>query len=535
MVVRFPDPYQVTAPHTPTKRRRKRPTLGPMAELLRASALSGNGAYEGASRAHPRDQWLPALRSADADLFPDLAIGRARSRDIARNGLGHGNLTTLVNHVIGHRGLWPQSRLSPDLFGGDREKARNVERQIERAIKRKSCRMDAEGRLSRAQLHRLTYRSMLESGDVGWHLIPGPDGDPIIEVIEADRIMTPPGKGPKDGIREGVERDANGAPVAYWVARTHPGDSYQSVRDRKDNIVRVHRFDEVGRPRFILFMESLRPGQTRGMPAFLPCADRYDDRAQGVKAALYQAITSAFLGFVIEQDDNTEAEELDVDEEGRQFEEWDYGAVKRLQPGQRLTAPNISRPGPELANFINATNGEIGASLGMPVEMVSLDFSKTTWHAARQGGLELSRNVRARQEHVVDCGIRIVDQIFVENAVLRGEIEGLTPDMFYSDPESFLDLRYQYPVRGLVNPGEETRASIEAIGAGLSTLHDECAAKGMDYQENLEQLRREQDLKDDLALTTPQVSQQSAQPQQQQPQDDQPDDGDPQDEEDDAQ
>lgn len=486
-----------------------------MAELLRGtSALAGNGAYEGASRAHPRDGWQPALRSADADLFPDLALGRARSRDIARNGLGYGNLTTLVNHVIGHRGLWPQSRLAPELFGGNRELARSVERQIERVIRRKSVRMDSEGRLSRAQLHRLTFRSMLESGDVGWHLLPGPDGDPIIEVIEADRVMTPPGKRPEDRIREGVERDANGVPVAYWVARTHPGDSYQSIKDRKENVVRVPRFDELGRPRFIMFMETLRPGQTRGMPAFLPCADRYDDRAQGVKAALYQAITSAFLGFVLEQDDNAEAEELDVDEEGRQFEEWDYGAVKRLQPGQRLTAPNISRPGPELANFINATNGEIGASLGMPVEMVSLDFSKTTWHAARQGGLELSRNVRARQEHFVDCGLRIVDQIFVENAVLRGEIKGLTPELFYSDPEAFLDLRYQFPVRGLVNPGEETRASIEAIGAGLSTLHDECAAKGMDYQENLEQLRREMDLKEDLGLSAASAPSPTAQPQQ---------------------
>lgn len=467
---------------------------------LDIGALSGGSAFEGASRSHPRDGWIPALRSADADLFPDLRLARARSRDIARNGLGKGNLGTLVNHVIGHRGLWPQSRLSADLFGGNEEQAREAERQIEQAIKRKSYRMDAEGRLSRAQLHRLTFRSMLESGDVGWHLIPGPDGDPIIELIEADRITTPPERSTADGVREGVERDAFGAPVAYWVAVTHPGDSFESFKRRLE-FRRVPRFDADGRPRFIHFMVQDRPGQTRGIPEFLACADRYDDHAQGVKAALYQAVTSAFLGFVLEQDETVDEEDLEVDDEGNQFETWDYGTTKRLRPGQRLTTPGVSRPGPELANFISATRGEIASSLGIPVEMVAMDFSKTTWHAARQGGLELSRNVRARQEHFVDCGIRIVDQILIENAVLRGEIPAISPELFYSDPQSFLELRYQLPVRGLVNPGEETTSAIAAIDGSLSTLSEECAAKGLDWQEVLEQRAREKSAIDRLGLT----------------------------------
>ena len=475
-----------------TGKKVRKPRILSMHQKLGIGAL--NGAFEGAGRSHPRQDWVPALRSADADLFPDLALGRARSRDIARNGLGKGNLKTLVNHVIGHRGLWPQSRLSAELFGGNEELAREAERQIEKVIKRKSKRMDTEGRLSRAQLHRLTFASMLESGDVGWHLIPGPDGDPIIELIEADRIATPPTKTTADGVREGVERDARGVPIAYHVAVTHPGDTFATFRQRQLEFARVPRFDQDGRPRFILFMEMARPGQTRGIPEFLGCADRYDDRAQGVKAALYQAVTSSFLGFTVEQDEHVDDEDLTLDDEGNQFEEWQYGTIKKLAPGQRLTTPNISRPGPELANFIQATNGEIGASLGMPVEMVSLDFSKTTWHAARQGGLELSRNVRARQEHFVDCGIRLVDQILIENAVLRGEIPAISPELFYSDAEAFLDsLHYQFPVRGLVNPGEETSSAVKAIDSGLSTLAEECAAKGLDWQDVLEQRKRETD------------------------------------------
>ena len=91
--------------------------------------------YEAAAMDRIRGGWLPGNASADSDLLPNLPLIRARSRDTARNGLGAGVIRTLVDHIIGHRGLVPQSKLDPELFGGDAERARRAERQIEAAIK----------------------------------------------------------------------------------------------------------------------------------------------------------------------------------------------------------------------------------------------------------------------------------------------------------------------------------------------------------------------------------------------------------------
>ncbi len=46
--------------------------------------------------------WRPALRSADADLLPELATLVARTRDLIRNnGLASGAVQTHLDHIIG--------------------------------------------------------------------------------------------------------------------------------------------------------------------------------------------------------------------------------------------------------------------------------------------------------------------------------------------------------------------------------------------------------------------------------------------------
>ncbi len=57
------------------------------------------------------------------------------------------------------------------------------------------------------------------------------------------------------------------------------------------------------------------------------------------------------------------------------------------------------------------------------------------------------------------------------------------------------------PGRGWVDPVKEAKAAHLRMQIGLSTLEDECASQGLDWEEVLEQLAREKAKITELGLT----------------------------------
>jgi len=90
-----------------------------------------------------------------------------------------------------------------------------------------------------------------------------------------------------------------------------------------------------------------------------------------------------------------------------------------------------------------------------------------------------------------------VYEMFLEEAYLLGE---LPIQNFY---ESRLDLtraRWIAPGWGWVDPTKEVEASRSSVDGNLSTLADECAALGKDWEEVMEQKAREEKKRKELGL-----------------------------------
>jgi capsid protein len=64
------------------------------------------------------------------------------------------------------------------------------------------------------------------------------------------------------------------------------------------------------------------------------------------------------------------------------------------------------------------------------------------------------------------------------------------PD-FYERRAAWTRCKWIGPGRGWVDPVKEAKAAQLRMQIGLSTLEDECAAQGLDWEEVLEQLARE--------------------------------------------
>jgi capsid protein len=95
--------------------------------------------------------------------------------------------------------------------------------------------------------------------------------------------------------------------------------------------------------------------------------------------------------------------------------------------------------------------------------------------------------------------------MLLEEAYLKGELPILD---FYQNRDAYVRTRWIAPGWQWVDPENEVKASTEAVNNNLSTLAEEAAAQGQDWEENLEQRARElkkiKDLEEkyDIEMTT---------------------------------
>jgi capsid protein len=87
--------------------------------------------------------------------------------------------------------------------------------------------------------------------------------------------------------------------------------------------------------------------------------------------------------------------------------------------------------------------------------------------------------------------------MFLEEAYLLGE---LPIQNFYENRLDLTRARWIAPGWGWVDPTKEVEASRSSVDGNLSTLADECAALGKDWEEVMEQKAREEKKRKELGL-----------------------------------
>jgi capsid protein len=85
-------------------------------------------------------------------------------------------------------------------------------------------------------------------------------------------------------------------------------------------------------------------------------------------------------------------------------------------------------------------------------------------------------------------GPKPVYELWLEEAINKGIVDA--PD-FYERRAAWTRCKWIGPGRGWVDPVKEAKAAQLRMQIGLSTLEDECASQGLDWEEVLEQLARE--------------------------------------------
>lgn len=458
------------------------------------------GGYTGGRKdRRSMSQWAARGGSADADLLPDLPTLRARSRDLARNApLAAGALNTVVTNTIG-TGLKVQPKIDRELLGfNDETAADRWERDAARVFQlwAGSPACDVTGTQDFIGLQNLAFRSTLESGDVFAvkRFIERP-GEPFgyrLQMIEADRVSNPRFQG--DGsalesgntIAAGVERDADGRAVAYWLTASHPG----AIRPKVQKWSRLEAFRPSGGRNVLHLFDRRRPGQARGVPYLAPVIESLKELDKYTEAERMAAVVSAMFTVFIKSEGSAGMPPIDSDIQstGASASDKDIklasGMILELNKGEDIVTADPGRPNQAFDQFVLAILRQVGAALELPLELVIKHFT-ASYSASRAAMLEAFKFFKARRQWLTGNFCQPCYEDVLIEAVARGML--IAPG-FFDHPaiaRAWSAAEWVGPAQGQIDPLKEVNAAEKRVNLGVSTLERETAElTGGDWEQN---------------------------------------------------
>jgi|WetSurMetagenome_2_1015567.scaffolds.fasta_scaffold01576_12 lambda family phage portal protein len=481
-------------------------------------ASQNDTAHYAASReARELKTWNPYLASPDADMWGELDTLVARQRDIVRNhGLASGAIQTLVDNVIGTGFMLapkPNIRVLRWTREKGREWARDVAAQFRTWANTKDC--DVAGEMNFGSMTALAFRTGLMHGEAlalpYYFERPGEPWRTRLQLVDPDRLGTPGDKTADPNVRMGIEVDAYGAPVAYYISKRHPVDIGYRVLGFND-YERIPARTEFGRRRVLHIHDRERTGQTRGKPIMSSVLPRFrmlsDYQRNEMKSAIVNSMIAAFVESPISGEqlvdmfggpsgDRSAGFKKYTGERAAWESKLDGGAVIPLFPGDKVTSFTPSRPNDIFGSFIETIAREIGVATGMPYELIMKDFSKTSYASVRAALMEAWRFFASRRKWMTDNWLQPVYELWLEEAINRGAISA---PGFYAQRAAYCDSQWIGSAKGYVDPVREAQAAEDRMRIGVSTLEREAAEQGADWEEILEQRAVELQLMRDLDI-----------------------------------
>ena len=473
--------------------------------LQSRAVMSVLGSWTGASYSRRQtSQWKPWAWDADTDIVFDLNTLRSRSRDLVRsNPLAGGAIETNQVNVVGP-GLSLQARLNRDILNLSDEQADAWEQraELEWRLFFETREADCARTLNGHEIANLVFRSTLESGDAFTMLprfVRGATPYRLrLQVVEADRVSNRDGAADRPDLVQGVEKDANGAPVRYHIQDQHPGMMLPAgTRTRTWTLVDAYG-QRTGLPNILHHYRPRRPGQTRGVPYLAPVIEQLKMIDRYSEAELMAAVISAmFTVFIKSGTGEMPMPMQPTTETGAASTDTDLklasGAIVGLRPGEDITVADPKRPNSSFDPFFLAITRQIGIALGIPYEVLIKHFT-ASYSAARAALLDAWKHFASWRTWLVTSFYQPVYEVFLYEAIASGRISA---PGFFADPLvrlAYSGARWIGPSPGQINPTDEVNAAEKRIGLALSTRAEETAAlTGGDFETNLRQIRKEKE------------------------------------------
>lgn len=431
--------------------------------------------YEGAApRTRSAKPWTPPSSSANAEIGSALTMLRNRSRDLVRNNaMAAALVRRLPPKVIG-KGVRP--RLIGQPAPVKAEALDGWERFVE------NC--DPEGLVDFHGIQRLAFRTVMESGEALVRLIPGDAQAPLqLRVLEPDFIdLSRSGRVEGGGWAvQGVEYNARGQRIAYWLHDEHPGAAWP-IRSARLQSRRVPA------EQILPVMEVRRPGQVHGVPWLTPAVCKLKDIEELEEARYWRKRTEALFSVFVRTDPEVTLTGERQEREGKQIENMAPAVVHYLNQGEdvEFASPPASEGD---VDWLIMQLQAVAAAVGVPYHLLTGDLRQANYSSLRAGNLDMWALIDDWQEMLIGQLCRRVwaslDSISWSAGLRRQSV-----------PRAGWDV----PERPMVDPHKDAAATLLELRMGRKTLPEVLSGRGRDPEEVLAELAAWNGRLDDLGI-----------------------------------
>lgn len=435
-----------------------------------------------ATNRHTENHWLFADAS-DADSLIRLGLPTLRNRaryEVRNNSYAEGIIDTLVNEVISTgAGLQFQS--------GEGEDA---DKEVEEKFYLWSLLCDIEGKQSFGEIQQLA--GVRQQCDAGEGLIALMNAkrerswvrarrEPQLRLrtIEPDRLTTPLGLAAGNlmggKIRDGIEYDEDGKPAFYYILKRHPGSTM--------NLGNFGEYDKVPASQVMHLYRLKRAGQSRGVPWITPALMLFAQLRRYTLATIDAAETAANVSGAIETEPGTDEDNIEIGDEveiPRNSLLTIPGKLGQIKPEHPSTTYKMFK-----AEIIN----EIARCVSMPYNIAAANSSEYNYASGRldhQSFNKFKKTVRGWIE------LKLNNPVLF--AWLREAL--LIPGFFkyYKGRNLTATIpQWNWPDSGHADPMKEARGQEIRLKNLTTNLKTEYAAMGLDWEQAIEQRKKEID------------------------------------------
>lgn len=502
-------------------------------DLMRKFTNSGYS-HNGASvKKKSMQGWNSTSRSPQEDIGDNLDLLRQRSRDLyMAGGIGTGAIKKNQTNVLGS-GLTLKCQLNHRMLGISAEEAKEWEEKTEFEFDLwASSKIDITGLNDFYDAQRIMLTGWLMNGDslaVSKYTDQAEVLNPYrlrLHLVEADRLNNPQQSTSYsiqfmgdnvsqyiqllDGraIRNGIETDAEGKVIAYWIANKYPNSTIPSNKIMQ--WARVEAINPVnGLPNVLFIMDPERAEQYRGVPYLAPVIEQVKQMNRYTEAEIAAAIINSFFTAFIKVDGPKnekpfgesipEDDQIDLlPEERLASYEMGPGTINVLGQGEDVEFGDPRHPTAGFETFTKTMAKLAGASLDMPYEVL-LSVFNSSYSASRAALLQAWRSFRDRRDWFAHDFCQPIYETWLFEAVATGRIKA---PGFLTDPikrKLWSKALWVGPSPGQIDPVKEVNASILKVKHGYSTNERETTElTGMDWDQNIDVLRREREMMADL-------------------------------------
>lgn len=425
---------------------------------------------DGAENTNTRgSSWLASRLSVDSALEQDLDTLRRNSRELYRTDAIGGAVDTRKNLVVSY-GFTPQAKIGErKKLGITADQAEKWNEELEEVYERIYLKISKCGTRSLWQLCRLVEGCHGFDGESVTILSDRGDADkPIpltLEVVDTERLSTPPEMIGNPLVRLGVEHDQSGKIVAYHIQDRHPGDTI-------DIKLTWTRYPV---ERVLHVFEQWFAGQTRAFPWLTRAINKAKDAKDLDEAAIIAAqVEACYAAFVVSPMGAYRAAE------GAAAETQNGGRVEDIRPGTIRyldTAEDVRFGQPTRSAgygpIMESINRRAAAGMNFPYEMLAKNWGGLSFAGGRLSLTDAKLFVKAQQKLLREAWLAAIwNRMVYETIIVGPEMCGVTipPRLYNRAPWWFQKHEWGDPSWPYaLTPGEEIDAAVTMIDNNLVT------------------------------------------------------------------